>query len=261
MNSTFSRTIGLASTTALVFSLLACVHPNHITFIIRANGDVNVAPQKGDKIKWVQEIQDTNGNVTTIDTSVKFGKYKDNVPCAKTKAGQDVDTCVITSVDTSYLYVCKAANGLDCVDPHVGPGTRTSLSKTGPPMGLVVTDTGNPEPHITCSTSGNNQYSADVDSIDNASKTGIIQWTQDPKNGVRYSFTLVDPSNNAICVDPVTGKDVSQFSSDHPLQLCVPSKAILGKTYTYEVTFAGNCQGQTKQGTLTMASPTTAPAQ
>jgi hypothetical protein len=248
MNSSVKRNIGLVAATVMVFALGACVgsyphHKNHITFLIRANGDVNVSPEIGDEIAWVMESVDNNGKIITPGTYVKFDDYKKKIPCEEIhESKQEIPTCTVTSVNSSYLYSCKTSGGLDCVDPHVGPGSRTSVYSHDPkehPKGLVVLDKGNREPQIACLSSGNG-YTATVDPVLNLLPTELVQWTQNPTNAVGYSFTLVDQ----ITKQPICNEG-SDFSSAKPLQFCTPGKAAATKSYTYDVKItAGQCQGQ-----------------
>jgi hypothetical protein len=249
------RNIWLLAAFVLIFVFGICVgyflhHKNHINFLIRANGDVNVAPELGDDIVWVMESADENGTISTPGAYVKFGNYGDNVPCKDLRANQNVHSCEITSIASSYLYSCKTSGGLDCADPHVGPGTRTGYDQGNPngnPQGIVVANNGNPEPQISCLSKADG-YVASVDSIENASPNDVIQWTQNPGGAVGYSFTLADSAGQPIC-----NQGLTDFSSRKPLQLCTPGETSAGTTYPYTVKFtSGQCSGKTYQATLKM---------
>ncbi|MGC1297875.1 MAG: hypothetical protein WA869_22820 [Alloacidobacterium sp.] len=258
---------------AFVIGLVAGVsldllRPNTITFIVRANGKVNLVPQVGDVITWVAEASTNNsvksGWPVAFDTTFEKG-----VPCKEIidpNNPNPVTSCTVVDYSAPYAYDCNTDDTSQCSDPGVGPHSGTgghvarfefllkilkyrflesfglhsqlknfwvepAINSSSPTVKLDQPGRIH-NPLIRC-ISGRSAVSP-IDA--NPSNADRIEWGS---AGEKYHFSLPDPSADAgsgdICTEGQT------FNSANPHAICTPTNASPGK-HSYVVHFDdGSC--------------------
>lgn len=241
--------------------------PNHITFAVRANGEVSLRPYPRDVIHWVYEDPGTHAGNPLPAANVNFYEQSAaGIPCEETPpplhshGTYSIPQCTVTTMPLYYYYDCKnPANQRSCQDPGVGPG-----SSTGPHTNLMNTledvfhptgsGTRSPGRSLPASQSTDGVIQCDLDNpnqpkvkdIDYKVGSGIaIEWTSSVQ-GYSFDLSKAQPSGLAC-----TGSnETTTFSSDLPYATCTLPNTTVANSYSYTVTVTDpTCPG-TATGTI-----------
>jgi hypothetical protein len=229
----------------LVSGFVACrPAQNTITVDVEdGSSKINLAPKKGDVIKWVDQA---NHPVMV--------KFSTDSPCQEIKKPSDTtDTCTVTVETGNFQYAC--AGSTTCVDPGVDPRSSSS--------GTLARSSGPPAPPT-----GAGSVTAAI-SCPDPSAPPVITWSPDPPG------SSVTVGQNIIWKAGSLSFTVTGFKyQNNPIQLCSQptidqnyhtctvqdSSQTLPYTVTYTVTTSGQGSCGSTSPTLTVNQASATPA-
>jgi hypothetical protein len=186
--------------------------PNHIQFVVEGNTKVDLSPQQGDVITWL----DVNNNPVDVKVSAYAGQpdlcRQDSTP----------SECIVAVKGGIYPYSCttQGTPSLTCFDPGISPGRS-------PGSGLGGTGGGN----------GNGGEKRVATATRNAPTTITVP----------TSVSVIPLSAQVYC----DAQTKTAKSATDPLQLTTSNivEWVTGDGVTGTVTLpAGSCQGQPANG-------------
>jgi len=256
--------------------LIGIYRPNDITFVIRANGEVNLVPRSGDVVHWIAE--DPNGEYTATPPTVNFySKSPKKIPCTATPdpttTTYSISDCEVTSVPLDYFYDClNPVTKRPCKDPQWGPGSgphphletlKITLSDVfhdfnkveSSPLPTAPAAIPPPDGGILCTADGTPKVTPITYSV---SSGETIEWSSSVDS---YSFDLNAASPAPVLNPPPLGplgcseqSGAGLFSSAKPHSICtLENYGIPGTTvWTYHVNVTGCSSGTSADGLITI---------
>ena len=228
----------------LVGGFVACRSTqNTITVDVEdGSSKINLAPKKGDVIKWVDQA---NRPVTV--------KFLTDSPCQEIKKPSDTtDTCTVDVAGGNFQYACTGSS--TCVDPGVDPRSNSGLlaSPGGPvapsPAGSVNASISCPDP----------------------SAPPVITWSPDPPGasvnvgqnivwkGGSLNFTVTGFNYQNKPISLCSQSTIDQSPGHHTCTVVKDSNQNPPYIVTYTVTTSGekSCGAASPTLTVNPASPT-----
>lgn len=265
--------------------LIGIYRPNDITFVIRANGEVNLVPHARDVVHWIAE--DPNGKYTAKPPTVSFySKSPKGTPCTATPdpttTTYPISDCKVTSVPLDYYYDCvNPVTHRPCKDPQWGPGSgpQPHSAKYKQTLKYTLSDVfhifSQPEPSelaaapaapatipppdasIQCDADGKPEVTPITYT---SNSTDAMEWSS---SGITYTFDLSQAVlSSSPPSPPLPGplscaEKVTSFSDKKPNAICtLENYGAPGTIWTYSVTNISGCsQSNTATGTITIGQP------